>query len=139
MCRASGKERNLIVFTVIAAFVMFFLVCGCGSSPNKEVQAAVSYVKSLLERAGKDIPAAMSFASIMESGGTPVSYIAANAPSGDSPLKKFTLTMDRPSGPWSIVIKSGAGPRDFVIEGYGEKTDAPLCMEKVNIGKFRPR
>ncbi len=126
----------LIVLSVLFTLSFF---AGCGDSQEKEVKAAVSYVKSLLDRAGKDTTASLSFNSVIEGGGTPVTYIANNAPSGDSVLKKFTVVMDKPSGPWSIVIKAGAGPREYIIEGYGEKTNAPLVTEKVTVGTVKPK
>jgi hypothetical protein len=128
-----------ISFIIVYCVVTSLLVAGCGDSQKKDVSAAVTYVKSLLERAGKDLPASMSFQSVIESGGTPVTYIANNAPSGDSVLKKFTIVMDKPSVPWSIVIKAGVGPREYIIEGYGENINAPLVVEKITIGTVKPK
>jgi len=135
-----GKNRNVALSLIVLSFVFTSLIfAGCGGSQEKEVKAAVSYVKSLLDRAGKDLPASMSFNSVIEGGGTPVTYIANNAPSGDSVLKKFTVVMDKPSGPWSVVIKAGSGPREYIIEGYGEKTNTPLVTEKVTVGTVKPK
>ena len=134
------KNRKAALSLIVLSFVFTsLLLAGCGDSQEKDVKAAVSYIKSILDRAGKDLPASMAFQSVIESGGTPVTYIANSAPSDTPVLKKFTIVMDKPSGPWSVVIKAGTGPREYVIEGYGEKVNAPLVVEKITIGTVKPK
>jgi hypothetical protein len=37
--------------------------------------------------------------------------------------------MGRPGHPWTVVIREGSDPRQYVIEGYGEDLTRPLLTE----------
>ena len=117
-----------------AATGMFVLVmlAGCGGTPDRGLARGVADVKAILEGAGKNYGQSVALQSTLETGGTIINYIALNLPPGDSPLRNLKLEAGRPTQPLSIVIKND-GPRDYVIEGYGESLSAPLHTERVRI------
>lgn len=108
-------------------------LAACGSSRDRDLADGVAAVKAILERAGKNYADSVALQSALETGGTVVSYVSVNLAPGDSPLRRLKLAMNRPTTPWTIVIKEGDGARDYVIEGYGEDLQRPLHVERVLI------
>ena len=115
------------------AIVVAVLIAGCGGSSDRGLAQGVAQVKAILVEAGTNPRQAFTLQTTLETGGSIINFIALSLPPGGSTLKDVKLEAGRPTRPWSIVVKQGAGPRDYVIEGYGEKLDRPLHVEQVQI------
>lgn len=115
-----------------AGLLIVVLFSGCSGPSDRGLAQGVAEVKAILEGAGKNYGQSVALQSTLETGGTIINYIALNLPPGDSPLRNLKLEPGRPTQPWSIVIKE-EGPRDYVIEGYGESLSAPVHTERVRI------
>src|SRR5438045_1261136 len=82
----------------------------CDSRKDK-LEAGVLFAKTELLRVGNNPIAAASFGSIAEGGGTPVTYITACLPEKDPVFDSYED--NKPTHPWTVVIREGAGARDF--------------------------
>jgi hypothetical protein len=56
-------------------------------------------------------------------------FILSNLPDQDPVFTSYE--MGRPGHPWTVVIREGSAPRQYVIEGYGEDLTRPLLTETV--------
>ena len=119
------------------ALLVAILVAGCGSS-DRGLAQGVAQVKATLAEAGTNPRQAFALQTTLETGGSIINFIALNLPAGGLP-KDLKLEPGRPTRPWSIVVKQGAGPRDYVVEGYGENLGAPLHVEQVHIAPIPQR
>jgi hypothetical protein len=116
---------------VIAAMA----AAGCGGGGEEErLQRGVRFAKITLERAGTDPMASLALASAEETGGDAVSYIVASLPDQDPVFTSYER--ERPTRPWTVVVRAGAAPRQYVIEGYGTDLAKPLVTETVAVGKL---
>lgn len=122
-------RKREVVQLVCFSLVLFW---ACGSGEGDRLQRGVRYAKITLEKAGTNPMAALALQSAEETGGDAVSYIVASLP-GQNPV--FTsYERGRPSRPWTVVIRPGEGPRQYVIEGYGQDLGKPLYAETVRLG-----
>ena len=108
-----------MLFTIVLAH-------GCAESNRSRLQRGVDLATSSLEDVGRNPLAAASFASLMDQGGTVMSYIAANMPD-DTNLPNFTSEM--PTQTWTVLVKPGPGQNDYIIEGYGTDLTKPVITD----------
>jgi hypothetical protein len=113
--------------------IPFALLSGCSGSREAQLEQGFATVTAIMERAGNDYASFIAYQSAIETGGTVITYITANLPPGDSVLNGLKLETGRPSRPWTIVIRAGKGPGDYVIDGYGKALDKPLHTKSVTI------
>jgi hypothetical protein len=106
------------------------VLCGCGNPDQARLERGVEFARGRLEEVNHSPVAAMAFGSNDESGGSAVSYLAAGLPA-DADLPPFEMNAARQ--PWTVVIKSGPGPHDFTIEGYGTDLAKPLKTATVTV------
>ena len=120
------RSTNCMLSLVIA-----MIVAGCGEPAGdpreKEVVKGVARVKSLINSTATNPMAALSLASMAGQGGNIVSHIAASLPDNET----FTCYIEGPRPqPYCVVIRSGAAPGEYLIEGYGASIDKPVASEK---------
>jgi len=124
----------------MVSLIVAMSVAGCsepaGDPKEKEVVKAVARVKSLINSTATNPMAALSLASMAEQGGTIISYIAASLPDNET----FTCYIEGPRPqPYCVVIRGGAVPGEYIIEGYGAGVDKPVVSEKALASMPRPR
>lgn len=78
----------------------------------------------------KDSMSALSFSSIIETGGSPVSYIYAALPEDQDFAQ--TLWEEEPK-PWTIILSRGEQDSEYLIRGFGDDTAEPLVTEKITL------
>lgn len=124
----SPMHRKLLLLLALA------LAAGCGGpSAPSEVDRGVTFAKKVLDEANRNLPATLSLNSILDMGGNPVTYVTANI--GD-PSGFPTFIWEGPAATNSVVIRPGAQPQEFVIEGYGADTAKPVRTETFRFEKY---
>lgn len=124
----SPMNRKLLLLLAVA------LAAGCGgSSVPSEVDRGVTYAKKVLDEANRNLPSTLSLNAILDMGGDPVTYVTATIgdPAGFPPF-----IWQGPAAPNSVVIRPGAQPLEFVIEGYGADTAKPVRTETFRFEKY---
>lgn len=117
---------------IYSALLAVLSLLGCGANmenkaKEQEVLRGVNFVKSLIDRTATDPVAAMSLGSLAETGGSMIHYVAASMPEN----AKFTCYIENVAPkPYCVLIKPGAKPGEYIIEGYGETVDRLLATEK---------
>jgi hypothetical protein len=110
--------------------------CKGKSAEQEGLEQGVAWAKRTLQEVNTDGMAAMSYTSLIEMGGTPVDYLAANrGPGGGFSAYQWG---DRPANPWTVIIYQGEG-NTFHLEGYGADLQTPLVVESVVVDPARPR
>lgn len=114
--------------TLLLSALVLLTACAEGPDPRQaKVDAGVVFAHRTFARVGTDAMTALSLGSIAEQGGTLVDFLAANAPEG---LDLPSITMERPSAPWSIALREIDGPA-VIIEGYGDSLSRPYRVDTV--------
>ena len=116
----------------VAASLALLAAAGC-SRKKSELEDGFQFARLMLLNTGKDPLAAGSLASIQDMGGHPVDYITACLP--EKP-RFSNYEKEKPTQPWSVVVKLGRRPREYVIEGYGDDLSKPLMEETILIGEM---
>ena len=124
------RMRWILLFTLAAALPA---ATGC-SRKKADLKDGFQFARVMLLNTGKDPLAAGSLASIQEVGGHPVDYIIACLP--DEPHFS-NYEKEEPRKAWSVVVKLGKRPREYVIEGYGHDLGKPLMEETILIGEMQ--
>lgn len=124
----------------ILPFGFALIVAGCGDSivdmKEKEVIQGVARVKSLVNSTARNPMAALSLASMAESGGSIITYVVASLPDNET----FTCYIDSPRPqPYCVTIRGGAAPGEYIIEGYGASTNKPLASGKAQVSLPKQR
>jgi hypothetical protein len=79
--------------------------------------------------------AALSLGSIIEGGGTFLTYVAANLPDD----AKFTCyESGPPSKPYCVYVNAASNGAEAVVDGYGRDVKRPIFHETVAVG-LKPR
>jgi hypothetical protein len=125
--------RNWTALLLAAA--MLAAASGCAGRASDKVERGVEHIRRSLERVKIDRMAGLAFCSTVESGGSVIDFFAANELPGSLPH----LIWQGPPEPESIVIRPGEAQGEYVIEGYGERTDKPAVTEVVRGLKFSDR
>lgn len=117
-------RRMSVLFAVIG---LGFLL-GCGDARVRDVEKSVDFAKRMLEKTKADPMAILSFASSAEQGGNVITYLTANMadPAGFAPYVWIG-----PPAPYSVVIRPGSAPDEYVVEGYTAETNKPSMTETV--------
>ena len=134
----TGKCSMLImrrVLVVMAISSLGFLF-GCGDARVRDVTHSVDFAERMLEKTKTDSMANLAFASAAEQGGSVIIYLTANmaGPDGFAPYVWMG-----PPAPYSVVIRPGAAPGEYVIEGYTAETNKPSATVTVEDVGRRPR
>ena len=116
-------------YGTFVAVLLVAAVCGCGKPDKEKMELGVNFVCSTLDAANKNPLASASSGSMVEMGGTVFTYLAATAPESHD-LPPFTAA---PEKPWSVVVKPGPGPNEYVVEGYGVDLAKPLVARTVKV------
>jgi hypothetical protein len=114
--------------SVVFAVIGLGLLLGCGDARVRDVENSVDFAKRMLERTKTDPVAILSFSSSAELGGNVITYITANLadPAGFAPYVWMG-----PPAPYSVVIRPGDAPGEYVVEGYTAKTNNPFKTETI--------
>jgi hypothetical protein len=127
-----GRRLGTFLANVAAAGFVVASLAACDSGPaadprEDEVRRAVSQVKTLIDSTATNAMAAMSLSSMAEQGGTITTFIAASLP------ERATFTCfhegTKPKA-WCVLLRRGAAPNEYLIEGYGAALDKPMVQEK---------
>jgi ankyrin repeat protein len=106
------------------------LGAGCANKDQERMERGVEFAKSRLNAVNAEQMSATTFQSILESGGTELSYLTASA-APDADLPSFVL--DEPSGPYCVVVKYDKAGASYILEGYGEDTAEPAVTEVIKM------
>ena len=112
--------------------LLFLALAACGGATvtpeQQRLDRTFQFAKQTMTAVGRDELAAMSYQSLLEMGGTPTDYLAASAPD-DADFSE--LIWDGPAKPWSVVLREGPGPDDFIIDAYAADVAKPARSETV--------
>ena len=125
------KRSLFVVWRMAAAFAVLGLgfLLGCGDARVQDVTRSVDFAKRMLEKTKTDALANLSFASSAEQGGSVITYLAANMADPDGFAPYVWLG---PPVSYSVVIRPGSAPGEYVIEGYAAETNQPSRTETVD-------
>lgn len=129
MERLSDRHRKTLA-AILASTLIALLACG--NSRERELAYGVTVVKEIIEGAGRSPVVAKSLGA-PEEGNLILWYVLQTLPPDGGALRNFKLDRIKPSRPWAVVIRQGGGPRDFVVEGYGESLAKPLYTETARV------
>ena len=125
-------RRVLVVMAVSSLGFLF----GCGDAHVRPVENSVNYAKQMLEKTKTDPMANLAFSSSAEQGGSVITYLAANISDPDGFASYVWMG---PPAPYTVVIRPGAAPGEYVIEGYTAETNKPSSTVTVEDVGRRPR
>jgi hypothetical protein len=124
---SNRKERRCLmlimrrVFGLLAVLGLAFLL-GCLDSRVQSVENSVDYAKRMLDKTKTDPISRVAFASAIGQGGDVTAYLAANM----ADAKGYaSYVWKGPPAPYSVVIRRGSSPGEYVIEGYAADADKP--------------
>jgi hypothetical protein len=124
MTTAQQSKRVTLSFALIISLA----ASGCGDARVAKVEKGVAFAKRLLEKTKTHFPTAVSYNSIVETGGSPVSFLAANAM---EPKALPQFIWEGPAAPFSVVLRNGSVAGEIIIEGYKDTADKPALTETV--------
>ncbi len=123
----TGRVAAIVCMVVFACLPAAW----AGNGANlATLERGVTYAKAQLAKIGRDKLSTLAFAATMEQGGDILTYIVAGLHEPES-LPRFER--ERPTEPWTVVIKSGKATAEFVIEGYGTDLTKPQLSATVQI------
>lgn len=108
--------------------------CGEGAQKKQKLELAVGQVQRILNMASRDPMAAATLQSNVQMGGNLITYVMASLPDKFN----YALEQDKPTRPWSIVIRTTADPHVVQVEGYAEDLKKPLFTQNAKIGPPPP-
>ena len=127
-CAQLLAMRKHFTFIFLATFALLQLAC---TNPKvADLKAGVAKVKSRLSMVNRDPMSAIAFSNIVETGGSPVSYIYAGL---DENEKLPELIWEEDPKPWTIVLGNGDEDGELIVKGYGDDLKEPLVIEKIAI------
>jgi hypothetical protein len=127
------RTRPLTGFTVILCIGTAAGLVSCGTAESAKLDAGVRQVKRILEGVKEDYLSAVTFTDALEMGADVTTYVTASTM---DPRTLPPLIWQGPPEPHSIVIRSGDGVGEYVIEGYGKDTGKPRAVETVSGLRF---
>lgn len=129
--RSTKREFIMKQFLIrMTAVVALLFSAGCSGKPGPEqkVKDGVDFAKRTFERLNRDPIADAAFGSICETGGSPLSYLAACI---NDPADLPPFAHEKPDSPYSVVVSYDNKQNCFVIEGYTDNITKPAIVEKV--------
>ena len=121
--------------SVAIAVVSLSFLLGCGDARVRDVDNSVNFARRMLEKTKTDPIALVAFSSSAEQGGNVITYLTANmaGPDGFAPYVWIG-----PPDPYSVVIRPGSAPGEYILEGYGADTNKPSRTETIaDVGRLR--
>jgi hypothetical protein len=115
---------------LLFCLVVPLLILGCGDRTN-ELKNGVMYAKNALEQVGANPFSSASYNSVIGRGGNAAEYIKATLPEENPPFDSFEY--EKPTHPWTIVIRPGTEENEYYIEGYGVDVKKPMLFEAVQV------
>lgn len=119
------------LFGLLILFLALSLPFGCGPSKQDELHNGVIYAKAALQQVGANPFVTASYSGYIRNGKTPAAYITDTLPKKDPPFDSFEY--EKPTHPWTVVIRPSGAPNEFSIEGYGLDLKRPLIVEYVTV------
>jgi hypothetical protein len=107
-----------------------FLLVACSDKTN-ELKNGVMYAKNALEQAGANPFSRATYQSVIGRGGNAADYVKATLPQEDPPFDSFEY--EKPTHPWTVVIRPGTDEGEFFVEGYGMDVKKPMVFESVQV------
>jgi hypothetical protein len=120
------KNSNRFIFAVATFFSIFTVACG---NQEEKVKNGVMYASRALQEANANPLSRATYENIIGRGGTALDYIKYITPKDDPMLGLFEY--ERPTKPWTVVIRSGGQPGEYFVAGYGSNLKEPLTVETV--------
>lgn len=117
-------------FALIAFTVINLSLCGCSNSKEAELKRGVEFAKHTINDVQRKMVSTLALEDMADQGGTVASFISANV---DEKEKYPRFTMDKPTQPWSVVIRALEEEGEYAIEGYGEDLTSPLIREQATL------
>ena len=111
-------------------FICMVESCSVNDEREAKIHKGVKFAKQRFEMINTDRMTRLTFNEIIEMGGTLKTYVTASI---DDFSKHPNYDDTNPTQPWTIVLKQGEVSNILIIEGYGEKLDEPIYIEKVFI------
>jgi hypothetical protein len=100
------------------------LLSGCADDPEMaRLDRTYEFAKAQVEAIGKKEIAALAYADIIDTGGSPLTYVLAAAPDGADMVR--IVWQGKPIA-WSVRIDLGPGDQQLRVDAYAESIATPV-------------
>jgi hypothetical protein len=114
------------------------LLAGCAAPKSEEelrLDRTFHFVRRQIIDIGRDPIAAASYQNLLQMGASPLDYVAAALPD-DADFANMVWA--GPPAAWTVVLREGPGPDDFVIDAYGADASKPVRSETITVRALPP-
>ena len=129
---AMSLQTNYVRYVIIVLAVFIF---GCSSGPHPMLKLVdgVDHAEWAFKQLNDNEIVRLQFKDMASMGGDLVTFVTSSAA---NPATLPAFSMNKPKGPWSIALRQGESFNEFIIEGYGEKTDQPAITKSVKVPRL---
>ena len=127
-------RRRTFVVSPLALAVLW----GCAAPKSEEelrLDRTFDFVRRTIVAIGRDQLAASSYQGLLQMGASPIDYVAASIPD-DADFANMVWA--GPPAAWTVVLREGPGPDDFVIDAYGADATKPIRSETITVKALPP-
>jgi hypothetical protein len=113
-------------------FIVFLIISAAACDDKDEkVKSGVLYASRALQEANANPISRATYQNILARGQNALDYIKYITPKNDPMLEMFEY--DKPTKPYSVVIRPGATEGEYFIAGYGKNLKEPIQVETVTV------
>ena len=113
-------------------FIVFLVLSAAACSNEEEkVRSGVTYATRALQEANANVLSRATYENIIARGQTALDYIKYITPKDDPLLPLFEW--DKPTKPYTVVIRPGGTEGEYFIAGYGKNSKEPIEVETVTV------
>ena len=113
-------------------FIVFLVLSAAACSNEEEkVRSGVTYATRALQEANANVLSRATYENIIARGQTALDYIKYITPKDDPLLPLFEW--DKPTKPYTVVIRPGGTEGEYFIAGYGKNLKEPIEVETVTV------
>ena len=113
-------------------FIVFLVLSAAACSNEEEkVRSGVTYATRALQEANANVLSRATYENIIARGQNALDYIKYITPKDDPLLPLFEW--DKPTKPYTVVIRPGGTEGEYFIAGYGKNLKEPIEVETVTV------
>jgi hypothetical protein len=119
----NSMQKLFIVFLIVSA-------AACDNKDEK-VKSGVLYASRALQEANANPLSRATYQNLIGRGQNALDYIKYITPKDDPMLALFEY--DKPTKPYTVVIRPGGTEGEYFIAGYGKNLKEPIQVETVTV------
>jgi hypothetical protein len=113
-------------------FIVFLVFSAAACSNEEEkVRSGVTYATRALQEANANVLSRATYENLIARGQTALDYIKYITPKDDPLLPLFEW--DKPTKPYTVVIRPGGTEGEYFIAGYGKNLKEPIEVKTVTV------